>query len=63
MHKSKFYTSWCVVRVALYGSTTVSETFGDGYIEYDKKILSGNSSLSFDIRRLPNPDPVPPPTE
>ena len=29
-HWSAFSTSWCTVSVALYGSTTVSETLGDG---------------------------------
>ena len=30
---SVFSTSWCTERVALYGSTTVSETFGAGTTE------------------------------
>jgi len=42
----------------------VSETFGDGTTE--KKvymILSGYSSLILEMRRVPIPDPVPPPRE
>jgi len=49
--------------VALYGSTTVSETFGDGNTEKVSIILSGYSSLILEIRRVPIPDPVPPPSE
>jgi len=49
--------------VALYGSTTVSETLGDGKIENVAMILSGYSSLIFEIKRVPIPDPVPPPME
>ena len=33
MHSSAFSTSWWTDSVALYGSTTVSETFGDGTTE------------------------------
>ena len=32
-HWSAFSTSWCTESVALYGSTTVSDTFGDGITE------------------------------
>jgi hypothetical protein len=49
--------------VALYGSTTVSETFGDGTTEKVSIILSGYSSLILEIKRVPIPDPVPPPKE
>jgi len=49
--------------VQLYGSTTVSETFGDGTTEKDSIILSGYSSLTLEIKRVPIPDPVPPPRE
>ena len=49
--------------MALYGSTTVSETFGDGTTEKVSMILSGYYSLIFEIRRVPIPDPVPPPNE
>jgi len=49
--------------VALYGSTTVSDTFGDGTIEKVSIILSGYSSLIFEIKRVPIPEPVPPPKE
>jgi len=49
--------------VQLYGSTTVSETFGDGTMEKVSMILSGYSSLTFEINKVPIPDPVPPPKE
>ena len=49
--------------MALYGSTTVSETFGDGMTEKVTIILSGYSSLILEMRRVPIPDPVPPPRE
>ena len=49
--------------MALYGSTTVSETFGDGTTEKVSIILSGYSSLILEIKRVPIPDPVPPPKE
>ena len=49
--------------MALYGSTTVSETFGDGTTEKVSIILSGYSYLTFEMRRVPIPDPVPPPNE
>ena len=49
--------------MALYGSTTVSLTFGDGTTEKVSMILSGYSSLTLEIRRVPIPDPVPPPRE
>ncbi|CAA6669938.1 unnamed protein product [Spirodela intermedia] len=49
-------------RVALYGSTTVSETFGDGKTEKVSIMRSGYSSLILEMRRVPMPDPVPPPT-
>lgn len=49
--------------MALYGSTTVSDTFGDGTTEKVSIILSGYSSLTFEIKRVPIPDPVPPPNE
>jgi len=49
--------------VQLYGSTTVSETFGDGTTEKVSIILSGYSSLTFEIKSVPIPEPVPPPNE
>jgi len=49
--------------VALYGSTTVSDTFGEGTTEKVHMILSGYSSLTLEIKRVPIPDPVPPPRE
>jgi len=63
MHSSAFSTSWCTDRVALYGSTTVSETFGDGNTENVSIIRSGYSSLIFEIKSVPIPEPVPPPRE
>ena len=63
MTSSAFSTSWWTDRVALYGSTTVSETFGDGTTEKVYMILSGYSYLILEIRRVPIPDPVPPPRE
>jgi len=47
----------------LYGSTTVSDTLGEGKTENVSIIRSGYSSLIFEIRRVPIPDPVPPPRE
>jgi len=41
----------------------VSDTFGDGTTEKVYMILSGYSSLIFEMRRVPIPDPVPPPNE
>nr|GMC50308.1 hypothetical protein Iba_chr01bCG15780 [Ipomoea batatas] len=40
----------------------VSETLGEGKTENVSIILSGYSSLIFEIKRVPMPDPVPPPT-
>ncbi|KVI07279.1 hypothetical protein Ccrd_014291 [Cynara cardunculus var. scolymus] len=45
------------------GSTTVSETFGDGKTENVSIIRSGYSSRIFEIKSVPIPDPVPPPSE
>jgi hypothetical protein len=50
-------------RVALYGSTTTSDTFGEGMTEKVLMIRSGYYSLILDIRRVPKPEPVPPPRE
>jgi hypothetical protein len=44
-------------------STTVSETLGLGTTEYVHIILSGYSSRIFEIKRVPIPAPVPPPSE
>jgi len=63
IHSSAFSTSWWTERVALYGSTTVSETFGDGKTENVNIILSGYSSLIFEMSNVPIPEPVPPPRE
>jgi hypothetical protein len=44
-------------------STTVSDTLGLGTTEYVHIILSGYSSRIFEIKRVPIPAPVPPPSE
>ena len=63
MHSSAFSTNWWIDNVALYGSTTVSETFGDGTTENVNIILSGYSSRILEINNVPIPEPVPPPNE
>jgi hypothetical protein len=63
MHSSAFSTSWCTESVALYGSTTVSETLGEGKTEKVSIIRSGYSSRILEMRRVPMPEPVPPPRE
>merc|ERR1719174_3258820 len=63
MHSSAFSTSWWTERVALYGSTTVSDTLGDGTTENVFMIRSGYSSRILEMRRVPRPEPVPPPSE
>ena len=63
MHSSAFSTSWWTERVALYGSTTVSDTLGDGKTENVSIIRSGYSSLILEINKVPIPEPVPPPRE
>ena len=60
---SAFSTSWCTESVQLYGSTTVSLTFGDGTIENVIITRSGYSSRTFEMRSVPMPAPVPPPSE
>merc|ERR1719504_337612 len=60
---SEFSTSWCTDSVQLYGSTTVSDTFGDGTTENVSITRSGYSSRIFEMRRVPIPAPVPPPRE
>merc|ERR1719409_1254827 len=60
---SEFSTSWCTDNVQLYGSTTVSLTFGDGTMENVSITRSGYSSRIFEIKRVPMPAPVPPPRE
>ena len=42
MHSSAFSTNWCTDSVALYGSTTVSDTFGEGTTEKVSIIRSAN---------------------
>ena len=56
-------TSWWKDSTALYGSTTVSDTFGDGMMEKVSMIRSGYSSRTLEIRSVPIPEPVPPPRE
>merc|ERR1719428_2254327 len=58
-HSSAFSTNWWNERTALYGSTTVSETLGDGMIEKVSMMRSGYSSRTFEIRSVPMPAPVP----
>jgi hypothetical protein len=41
----------------------VSETLGEGTTEKVYMILSGYSSLTFEMSSVPIPDPVPPPSE
>merc|ERR1719174_2679357 len=60
---SEFSTSWWTESVQLYGSTTVSDTFGDGTMENVSITRSGYSSRIFEISRVPIPAPVPPPRE
>merc|ERR1719261_1683217 len=54
---SEFSTSWCTESVQLYGSTTVSETFGDGTIENVNITRSGYSSRILEIKSVPMPAP------
>jgi len=58
---SLFSTSWCTLSVQLYGSTTVSDTFGDGTTLNVDMIRSGYSSRILLSSSVPMPDPVPPP--
>merc|ERR1719158_1837199 len=60
---SEFSTSWWKESTALYGSTTVSETLGDGITLNVSMTRSGYSSRTFEIRSVPIPAPVPPPSE
>merc|ERR550537_116647 len=60
---SEFSTSWCTESVQLYGSTTVSLTFGDGITEKVSMTRSGYSSRILAMSRVPMPEPVPPPSE
>merc|ERR1719353_2242285 len=60
---SEFSTSWCTDNVQLYGSTTVSLTFGDGTTENVSITRSGYSSRILEISKVPMPAPVPPPSE
>merc|ERR1719181_2107863 len=62
-HSSAFSTSWWKESTALYGSTTVSETFGEGITENVSIILSGYSSRTLEMSSVPIPAPVPPPNE
>merc|ERR1719174_3100716 len=63
MTSSAFSTSWWKDSTALYGSTTVSDTFGDGMMEKVSMIRYGYSSRTLEIRSVPIPEPVPPPRE
>merc|ERR1711959_284142 len=57
---SEFSTSWCTDNVQLYGSTTVSLTFGDGTMENVSITRSGSSSRILEMSKVPIPAPVPP---
>jgi hypothetical protein len=50
-------------KIALYGSITVSDIFGNGMSEYVFMILSGHSSRIFEMRSIHIPEPVPLPRE
>ncbi|KAH8614961.1 hypothetical protein ERJ75_000634400 [Trypanosoma vivax] len=63
MDSSEFSTSWCTDSVVLYGSTTVSDTLGDGMMEKVIMIRSGYCSRSLEMSSVPMPEPVPPPSE
>merc|ERR1719428_2114279 len=63
MHSSAFSTNWWNDKTALYGSTTVSDTLGDGITENVSIIRSGYSSRTLEIKSVPMPAPVPPPSE
>ena len=60
---SVFSTSLYMDSVALYGSTIVSDTLGDGTTLNVFIILSGYSSRILEMRSVPIPEPVPPPNE
>merc|ERR1719407_403332 len=60
---SEFSTSWWTDNVQLYGSTTVSDTFGDGTMLKVSITRSGYSSRILEISKVPIPAPVPPPSE
>merc|ERR1719316_2348715 len=62
-HSSAFSTNWWNDKTALYGSTTVSETLGEGITEKVSMMRSGYSSRTFEMRSVPMPAPVPPPRE
>ena len=61
MHSSAFSTSWWKLRTALYGSSTVSETLGDGMMENVSMMRLEYSSRIFEVENVPIPEPVPPP--
>merc|ERR1719291_1662579 len=60
---SLFSTSWWTESTQLYGSTTVSDTLGEGKTEEGHITRSGYSSRILEMRRVPMPEPVPPPSE
>ena len=49
-------------KIPSYGSVIII-TFGDGTTEKVFMIRSGYSSLIFEIKSVPMPEPVPPPRE
>lgn len=57
---SAFSTSWSTENVALWDSTTVSDTFRTLNVFMTR---SGYSSWILPMSRVPKPEPVPPPIE
>merc|ERR1711972_1210870 len=62
-HSSAFSTSWWKESTALYGSTTVSLTLGEGMTLNVSIMRSGYSSRTLEMSSVPMPEPVPPPSE
>lgn len=58
---SEFSTRLFVDKMVLYGSTTVSDTLGEGKMEKVASIRSGYSSRILPKSSDPRPEPVPPP--
>lgn len=52
-----------MIRILYWREFGIVLTFGDGTTENVFMILSGYSSRIFDIKRVPIPEPVPPPKE
>merc|ERR1739838_792562 len=58
-----FHAKSCSVQQLSKFKFLIRHTFGDGTTEYVFIILSGYSSRILEMRRVPIPDPVPPPRE